>query len=68
MQDTWISVDERVPDDEESVLIVTKAKNGAMNVDKGYYTKDKFGDKWVRRGSAEVRWWMPIPALPEIEI
>lgn len=57
----WISVDDRLPKDEQEVLVCTKSKNGMRNIDKGYLAKDRF----VHRGCAEVTHWMPLPELPE---
>lgn len=59
----YISVNEKTPDDERYVLVLTKSKNGSRNVDKGYYLPDS--GKWATRGTAKVTHWMEIPEFPE---
>ena len=57
----WISVDDRLPEDQEEVLVCTRSKNGIRNIDKGYMAIDRF----IHRGCAEVTHWMPLPHLPK---
>ena len=57
----WINAEKELPMDQEEVLVYTKAKNGVRNVDKGYWS----GDRWIHRDCAKVTHWMPLPALPE---
>ena len=57
----WIPVTERIPPDQEEVLVLTRSKNGVRNVDKGYWAIDHF----IHRGRAEVTHWMPLPGWPE---
>lgn len=57
----WIPVRERIPPDQEEVLVLTRSKNGVRNVDKGYWAIDHF----IHRGRSEVTHWMP---LPEVEV
>ena len=59
----WISVDDRLPEDQEEVLVCTRSKNGIRNIDKGYMAIDRF----IHRGCAEVTHWMPLPHLPKGE-
>ena len=59
----WISVDDRLPVDQEEVLVCTRSKNGIRNIDKGYMAIDRF----IHRGRAEVTHWMPIPQPPKGE-
>ena len=59
----WISVEDRLPDNESDVLIVTRSKNGARNIDKGYYIP--VAERWAHRGTAEVTHWQPLPDLPD---
>ena len=57
----WISVKDRLPEDQEEVLVLTKSKNGVRNVDKGYLAIDHF----IHRGRSEVTHWMPMPNPPK---
>lgn len=57
----WIPVTEKIPPDQEEVLVLTRSKNGVRNVDKGYWEIDHF----IHRGRAEVTHWMPLPGWPE---
>lgn len=57
----WIPVTEKIPTDQEEVLVLTRSKNGVRNVDKGYWAIDHF----IHRGRAEVTHWMPLPEAPE---
>lgn len=63
-EDGWISARDRVPEDQEEVLVCTRSKNGCRNIDKGYWSIDRF----VHRGTAEVTHWMPLPVKPKEEI
>ena len=56
----WISVKDRLPEDQEEVLVCTRSKNGVRNIDKGYVAIDRF----IHRGCAEVTHWMPLPGFP----
>lgn len=59
----WIPVTEKIPPDQEEVLVLTRSKNGVRNVDKGYWAIDQF----IHRGRAQVTHWMPLPGWPEEE-
>lgn len=59
----WISVRDRLPEDQVEVLVATRSKNGVRNIDKGYLAIDHF----IHRGRAEVTHWMPLPELPKEE-
>ena len=59
----WISVEDRLPEDQEEVLVCTRLKNGIRNIDKGYMAIDRF----IHRGHAEVTHWMPLPQPPKGE-
>lgn len=56
----WRDAKKELPDDQEEVLICTRAKNGVRNIDKGYWSIDC----WVHRGKAEVVHWMSLPDFP----
>lgn len=58
---TWISAEDAQPEVNKYVLVATKSKNGARNVDKGYWT----GERWAHRGTAQVTHWVEIPEVPE---
>lgn len=57
----WISIHDKLPEDQEEVLVCTRSKNGVRNIDKGYLSIDRF----ITRGHAQVTHWMPLPAFPE---
>lgn len=57
----WIPVTEKIPPDQEEVLVLTRSKNGVRNVDKGYWAIGRF----IHRGCAQVTHWMPLPGWPE---
>ena len=57
----WISVRDRLPEDQEEVLVCTLSKNGMRNIDKGYMAIDHF----IHRGRAQVTHWMPLPEMPK---
>ena len=59
----WISVADKIPPDQEEVLVCTRSKNGIRNIDKGYMAIDHF----IHRGRAEVTHWMPLPKPPKGE-
>ena len=59
----WVSVADKIPPDQEEVLVLTQSKNGVRNVDKGYWSLDHF----IHRGRSEVTHWMPMPAQPKGE-
>lgn len=57
----WISVKDKLPEDQVEVLVLTRSMKGMRNVDKGYWSIDHF----IHRGRAQVTHWMPMPELPE---
>ena len=59
----WISVKDKLPEDQVEVLVLTRSMKGMRNVDKGYWSIDRF----IHRGCAQVTHWMPMPELPERE-
>ncbi|MGN0787103.1 MAG: DUF551 domain-containing protein [Christensenellales bacterium] len=59
----WISVKDKLPEDQVEVLVLTRSMKGMRNVDKGYLSIDHF----IHRGRAQVTHWMPMPEPPEKE-
>ena len=57
----WISVKDKLPENEEYVLCCTLAKNGTQNIIKGYYS----GGMWRVGMNSNVTHWMPLPKLPK---
>ena len=55
----WIPVADKIPPDQEEVLVLTQSKNGVRNVDKGCWAIDHF----IHRGRSEVTHWMPLPGV-----
>ncbi len=55
----WIPAADKIPPDQEEVLVLTRSKNGVRNVDKGYWAIDHF----IHRGRSEVTHWMPLPGV-----
>lgn len=55
----WIPVTDKIPPDQEEVLVLTQSKNGVRNVDKGYWAIDHF----IHRGRSGVTHWMPLPEV-----
>ena len=54
----WIPVSERLPENDEMMLVTCRAKNGNVSVNRAYYM-DGF---WHGSGSmAGVMAWMPLP-------
>jgi hypothetical protein len=63
----WVSVEERLPDDETEVLVMSEVDN-----DYEVNQMDLYDGKWRNVCGQEVDgWpthWMPIPTLPESEV
>lgn len=58
----WISVKDRLPEDDTMQLVVAKAKNGNRSINRAWH--DRQG--WHGSGSmAGVTHWRPLPELPE---
>ena len=55
----WIPAADKIPPDQEEVLVLTQSKNGVRNVDKGYWAIDHF----IHRGRSQVTHWMPLPGV-----
>ena len=59
-QNGWISVNDRLPKEDERVLIYLESNRSYTKVD----TDRMLEGKWVRWGS-DVKYWMPLPELPK---
>ena len=61
-QGKWISVKDRLPDDERRVLVSCRTKKGQQSVNLAYY----WNGYWHGQGSmAGVTHWMPLPEPPK---
>lgn len=60
-QSLWISVEERLPNYKEEVLVLYEYE-GEMQIQELFY----IGEKIMVFGSSEVLAWMPIPSFDEI--
>lgn len=59
----WISVDERLPEEEKEVLIFLETENySGINIDK--ITNPKDGNLWSITLKDYVKFWMPLPEPP----
>lgn len=61
----WISVDERLPDYGITVLVTDGINSGCTNRSHQDYAKDKNEFLYLITCN-DVKYWMPIPALPNI--
>lgn len=57
----WVSVEERLPEDGQKVIVCTKSKL----VKDARYSACR--GKFVASGNVTVTHWMPSPKLPEVE-
>ena len=62
----WISVNDRLPDNEDYVLAVTKSKTGVANIVRAYYSPEL--ERWASGMNSNVTYWMPMPELPKEEL
>lgn len=62
-QFAWISVEDRLPEDERHVLAATRNKKGDYNIVKAYYCHDL--GMWAAGMNSNVTHWMPLPEPPE---
>lgn len=58
----WISVDERLPEGDERVLVYLDSKRSYIRID----TDRHYDGVWVRWGR-EVTHWMPLPEAPKMK-
>lgn len=72
----WISVGDRLPDDDRQVLVVKQTKDGRKSIALAYCNLDAFCSdpttgktwhepRWICGGSNNVLYWMDLPQLPE---
>lgn len=61
-QSPWISVEERLPEEGQNVLVLIEYM-GSMQINENTYWKT---DKWTFGSETEVLAWMPIPSFDEI--
>lgn len=61
-QSPWISVEERLPEEGQNVLVLIEYM-GSMQINENTYWKT---DKWPFGSETEVLAWMPIPSFDEI--
>ena len=61
---TWISVKDRLPENDNHVLCCTETKKGMKNVIIGYY----MNGAWRCGMNSNVTHWMPLPELPGLPI
>ena len=59
----WISVRDRLPEDQVEVLVATRSKNGVRNIYNGYLPIAQI----MHRGRSEETNWMPLPEPPKEE-
>lgn len=60
-QSLWISVEERLPNYKEEVLVLYEYE-GRIQIQQGFY----LGEKDWKFGSNKILAWMPIPSFNEI--
>ena len=71
----WISVKDRLPENDDSVLIVKQLKDGTRNIAIGYCVpdwrihnaitgEDRTEPRWVCGGNNNVIYWQPLPDMP----
>ena len=75
MENNWISVNDRLPEKDVTVLAVKQLKSGARDlclarcIPDWEYTEYPSGEKkrkpyWVCGGNNNIIYWMPLPDIP----
>lgn len=69
----WIRTTDRLPENNQSVLVVKQLKNGQPSIGFGSYNADfinwkgELDPQWVTSGGCQnVVYWMPVPEVPEM--
>lgn len=61
----WISVEDRLPDEDERVLVALTRSRSYTIIDTDRIS-NKYSYKWVRWGN-DVTHWMPLPPKPKMK-
>ena len=67
----WISVDERLPDDEDQVLVIVSGKPMSnLTLENAYELAEYTPEGWILEAwpeweDAKVTYWTPLPEAPE---
>lgn len=72
----WISVEDALPENDDTVLIIKQLKDGRRQIGLGYcivdyhydnpVTHEKYvGPYWVCGGNNNVIFWQKVPKMPE---
>ncbi|MBR4457608.1 MAG: DUF551 domain-containing protein [Clostridia bacterium] len=76
-QGAWISVKDRLPDDDRQVLAVKQLKSGERQICLAYCNLDHmeydaetgnhyFAPYWVCGGNNNIIFWQDLPDMPEV--
>ena len=63
-QNKWISIDEKLPENEERVLVYIDSKRYGKTLDTDRYLRDS--DSWARWNN-HITHWMPLPEPPKMK-
>lgn len=72
----WIRVEDRLPEDDGTVLAVKQLKDGSRQICLAYCNLDwmyrdpvsgvtRHEPRWVCGGNNNIIWWQPLPEMPE---
>lgn len=67
MYEQWIDVKERLPEQDQEVLIFWRHPTGCngIDIDKIIYPKDN--NLWANTSKEIITHWMPLPSFPDIK-